>query len=77
MFTAREFMFVACEHKFMVREHKISGVVFLNPSKRSQLCFLSVRINNYVSKFTKSSGKLPHNYNFCLFLTRNYYIRII
>ena len=62
MFTAREFMFVACEHKFMVREHKISGVVFLNPSKRSQLCFLSIRIYNNVSKFTKSSGKLTHNY---------------
>lgn len=49
MFTACELMFVACEHKFMVREHKISGVVFLNPSKRSQLCFLSFRINNDVS----------------------------
>ena len=30
--------------------------------KKVTIVFLSVRINNYVSKFTKSSGKLTHNY---------------
>ena len=39
MFTAREFMFVACEHKFMVREHKISGVEIYNHQKGHNCVF--------------------------------------